>query len=173
MDLGLHYRAINLNDHLKDSWQGIVSPSIYRRTYLETDRKGGDSERAGPCAHMWQLRSWRDISWAKVPPEECRVLLSLLDPTPRTCGPRIGSCIWQWKSVVSLSAGKRWESTRMPGALLNNQCKGASSRALTWGSNRGKLTQGMWKLWREHLGGVAPKREWTTNVPIASKTQLQ
>lgn len=158
MDLGLHYRAINLNDHLKDSWTGIVSLSIYRRSYLETDKKGGDSERAGSCAHMWQLRNWRDISGAKVPHEECGISIPLLDPIPRAWGPKIGSCIWQWKSVVSLSAGKRWESARMPGALLKGQLK-----ELALGHSPGVQIEGSWLRvcgsYEEHIWVVWPQRE--------------
>lgn len=33
-------------------------------------KKGRDAESTGPHTHVWQLRSWRDISVENFPPDE-------------------------------------------------------------------------------------------------------
>lgn len=76
-----------------DSLTGVLFPRIYRRSYIETSKEDGDAERAGPCAHMWWLRSQGDISEVKVLLKKCGVSIPCRNPQTRASVPGSGACI--------------------------------------------------------------------------------
>lgn len=68
LGLQLNYRTINVNNQpTKTSWREVLSPRIHGRSHIKTGKK------CDSPTQMWWWRIWRDISVAKVTPEEKRL----------------------------------------------------------------------------------------------------
>lgn len=83
---------------------------------METGRRGGDAERAGPIPRVWRLRMRREISAAEVTPEERGV------PAPHQA-PQPGTTVQERQVLMtsdcdSVFLGLRPRKTEQDGQLL-------------------------------------------------------